>query len=81
MHAPAPPPAAAPAVDFEDVAEPAVRRPAVDFAAEEPAFVESDAFAESASGSSALPEGAISFDDLAIENVDDEGIPVWEDAP
>ena len=29
----------------------------------------------------ALPDGAIAFDDLAVESVDDEGIPVWEDAP
>jgi hypothetical protein len=29
-----------------------------------------------------VPDGAITFDDgFAVENVDDEGIPVWEDPP
>ena len=50
-------------------------RPAVDFGAQEPAFNEEAAFA------SPLPEGAIAYEDLAVENVDDEGIPVWEDPP
>ena len=57
-------------------------RPAVDFGADEPAFTEEPAFAEAAFAEpSPLPQGAIAFDDLAIENVDDEGIPVWEDPP
>jgi hypothetical protein len=83
MQGPSQPPAA---VDFAAAEIGAAPRPAVDFSAEEPsfseesAFVEADAFA-GASASAALPEGAISFDDLAVEGVDDEGIPVWEDAP
>jgi hypothetical protein len=66
-------------------------RPAVDFSAPEPDF--DPAFASAASAESEadafaaepapapLPEGAITFDDLAVEAVDDEGIPVWEDPP
>lgn len=66
-------------------------RPAVNFDAveldEDPAFAvqaamrsEADAFAEEPAPSP-LPEGAISFDDLAVEGIDEEGIPVWEDPP
>jgi hypothetical protein len=66
-------------------------RPAVDFNAPEPDFdpafasaageeAEADAFAAEPAPAP-LPEGAISFDDLAVEGVDDEGIPVWEDPP
>jgi hypothetical protein len=66
-------------------------RPAVDFSAPEPDFdpafaaaadepSEADAFAAEPAPAP-LPEGAISFDDLAVEGVDDEGIPVWEDPP
>jgi hypothetical protein len=55
---------------------------AVDFAAQEPAFPEEPVFPEEAAfAESRLPEGAIAFDDLAVESVDDEGIPVWEDPP
>jgi hypothetical protein len=73
-------------VDFSDVSAGDSRRPAVDFSADEPAFSEEPVFAEmdafaDAGSSSVLPNGAITFDDLAVENVDDEGIPVWEDAP
>ncbi len=50
------------------------------FAAEASAFSEADAFAAEPAPSP-LPAGAISFDDLAVEAVDDEGIPVWEDPP
>jgi len=71
--------------------EPGAPRPAVNFdtpepdfdaafAAETAAFSEADAFAAEPAPSP-LPDGAISFDDLAVENVDDEGIPVWEDPP
>jgi hypothetical protein len=76
---PAPPPASS---------EP---RAAVDFSAPEPDFdpafaaaagdeTEADAFAAEPAPAP-LPEGAISFDELAVEGVDDEGIPVWEDPP
>ncbi|HEY5341358.1 MAG TPA: hypothetical protein VIK27_10050 [Candidatus Aquilonibacter sp.] len=56
--------------------EPRAPRAAVNFDVEEPAFEvalrgEAPAFDDS----------PIAFDDLAVENVDDEGIPVWEDAP
>ncbi len=65
-------------------------RPAVDFNAPEPDFdpafaaaaggeTEADAFAAEPAPAP-LPEGAISFDELAVES-DDEGIPVWEDPP
>jgi hypothetical protein len=63
---------------------PSRARPAVDFSAEEPAFADDALFNEAsafADAPSALPEGAIAFDDLAVESVDDEGIPVWEDPP
>jgi hypothetical protein len=69
---------------------PSAPRPAVNFDAPEPqddplfaeaaAFNEADAFAAEPAPSP-LPAGAISFDDLAVEAVDDEGIPVWEDPP
>lgn len=65
-----------PAVNF-DTPEPD-EDPA--FAAEAAAFSETDAFAAQGAPST-LPAGAISFDDLAVEAVDDEGIPVWEDPP
>lgn len=65
-------------------------RPAVNFDAPEldadPASAQSavlseaDAFAEEPAPSP-LPQGAISFDDLAVEGIDEEGIPVWEDPP
>ena len=66
-------------------------RPAVNFDApeldEDPVFAtqaavlsEADAFAEEPAPSP-LPQGAISFDDLAVEGIDEEGIPVWEDPP
>jgi hypothetical protein len=53
-------------------------RPAVDFGAPEPDF--DPAFAAEPAPAP-LPDGATSFDDLAVEGVDDEGIPVWEDPP
>jgi len=70
---------------------PSTARPAVNFDApesdEDPAFSvqaaafsEADAFAEEPAPSP-LPQGAISFDDLAVEGIDEEGIPVWEDPP
>jgi hypothetical protein len=73
-------------------APPSDLRPAVDFSTPEPDFdpalaagsdpgtPEADAFAAEPAPSP-LPEGAISFDDLAVEGVDDEGVPVWEDPP
>jgi hypothetical protein len=76
MPAPPPPPSAPrPAVNF-DAPEPT----------EDPAFAEASAFSEADAfaaepAPSPLPAGAISFDDLAVEAVDDEGIPVWEDPP
>ena len=55
-------------------------RPAVNFFADEPAFQHVQE--EVAEPSEALPEGAIAFDDdFSGSSVDDEGIPVWEDAP
>jgi enamine deaminase RidA (YjgF/YER057c/UK114 family) len=73
--------------DFS-VAQPAVAAPrapraAVDFSAAEPAFFKEPAFPDDPAfgEGSGLPHGAISFDDLAVESVDDEGIPVWEDSP
>ncbi|HTU69333.1 MAG TPA: hypothetical protein VMF11_03345 [Candidatus Baltobacteraceae bacterium] len=81
-------PAASPAVERPQPS-PRVPRPAVNFDVREDeadsafasaALSEADAFAaEPAPG--ALPRGAISFDDLAVEGVDDEGIPVWEESP
>ena len=63
-------------------------RPAVNFFAEEPVFdevpaVEDDSFASAPAGPpEPLPDGAIAFDDgFSASGVDDEGIPVWEDAP
>jgi hypothetical protein len=61
-------------------------RPAVNFFAEEPAFdrmpAEDPSFASALDAPpDPLPEGAISFDDEFASNVDDEGIPVWEDTP
>jgi len=84
------PEAPGPAIDMPSPS----RRPAVNFDADESdldpafssafgepaAFSEADAFAAEPAPSP-LPEGAISFDDLAVEGVDDEGIPVWEDPP
>lgn len=71
-------------------AAPSEPRAAVDFNAPEPDFdpafaaadggtTEADAFAAEPAPAP-LPEGAIAFDDLAVEG-DDEGIPVWEDPP
>ncbi|MGC2130331.1 MAG: hypothetical protein WA629_09560 [Candidatus Aquilonibacter sp.] len=65
-----------PAVNF-DTPEPD-EDPA--FAAQAAVFSEAHAFAEEPAPSP-LPEGAISFDDLAVEGIDEEGIPVWEDPP
>ncbi|HTX55789.1 MAG TPA: hypothetical protein VMD47_01670 [Candidatus Acidoferrales bacterium] len=81
-------PEAEPAAPPAPSAEP---RPAVDFDAPEPefdasfsaestAFSEADAFAAEPAPSP-LPDGAIAFEDLAVEGMDDEGIPVWEDPP
>ena len=74
--APGPPSEARPAVDF-NAPEPDFD-PAFAAAGDEPG--EADAFAAEPAPAP-LPEGAISFDDLAVEGVDDEGIPVWEDPP
>lgn len=87
-------PAPAPAVEDPPLIQPSPSRgtrPAVNFDAPEldddPAFAaqsaalsEADAFAEEPAPSP-LPQGAISFDDLAVEGMDEEGIPVWEDPP
>lgn len=83
-----------PPAAFANMPEPpppsAAPRPAVNFDAPEPgddpAFAEASAFSEADAfaaepAPSPLPAGAISFDDLAVEAVDDEGIPVWEDPP
>lgn len=67
-------------------------RPAVNFFADEPSYAQpaaavhadDPAFAsaiENPAPADALPDGAITFDDDFSSNVDDEGIPVWEDAP
>jgi hypothetical protein len=71
-----------------DDERPSAPRPAVNFFAEEPVYeevpaVEDDSFASALAGPpEPLPEGAISFDDdFSMQGVDDEGIPVWEDAP
>jgi hypothetical protein len=74
--APVPPSEARPAVDFS-VPEPDFDA-AFASAADEP--TEADVLAAEPTPTP-LPEGAISFDDLAVEGVDDEGIPVWEDPP
>lgn len=62
----------------EPPAQPQRRGPAVNFLVEEelPAEPVPDAEAPAAD---ALPDGAIAFDDFGGDNVDDEGIPVWED--
>jgi hypothetical protein len=73
---PSPPSEARPAVDFS-VPEPDFD-PAFATAADEPS--EADAFAAEPAPAP-LPEGSITFDDFAVEGVDDEGIPVWEDPP
>jgi hypothetical protein len=79
------PPAASPP-EREPVVD-STPRPAVNFFADEPAFdvaPASDPSFESALDGRVdpLPEGAISFEDSFVGgNVDDEGIPVWEDAP
>jgi len=81
-----------PPAPFDDEPAPAPSgfRPAVNFDAPEPqddpAFAEASAFSEADAfaaepAPSPLPDGAISFDELAVEAVDDEGIPVWEDPP
>jgi len=85
---PPPPPAEItgprPAVNF-DAAEP-------DFHDEHPAFSDSafgepppageePMFGEQPAFKDELPEGAINVDEFAMEGVDDEGIPVWEDPP
>ena len=69
LQTPLPPAAPAQVESFDDFAAPPSPRPAVDFGAAEPAEAPQP-----------LPQGAISFDDLAVE-ADDDGIPVWEDAP
>ena len=63
-----------------------VPRPAVDFFADEPDYAAEEAPVEDPAFESAidgppepLPDGAISFDDDFASNVDDEGIPVWEE--
>ncbi|MBV8489932.1 MAG: hypothetical protein JO199_05315 [Candidatus Eremiobacteraeota bacterium] len=84
-EAPLPPPA--PTVEEADYhANGGAPRPAVDFFAEEPEYAEEAPQAEDSNFESALdgppdalPEGAISFDDDFASNVDDEGIPVWEE--
>ncbi|HTZ55895.1 MAG TPA: hypothetical protein VMB20_12610 [Candidatus Acidoferrum sp.] len=78
QSAPVPPSPAEPraAVDF-NTPEPDFD-PAFDAAAGAPG--EADAFAAEPAPAP-LPEGAIAFDDLAVEGLDDEGIPVWEDPP
>jgi hypothetical protein len=81
----------APASAAAPPAPPSGARPAVDFSAPEPDFdpafaaagddpSEADAFAAEPAPAPP-PEGAITFDDFAVEGVDDEGIPVWEDPP
>jgi hypothetical protein len=57
---------------------PSEARPAVDFSVPEPDF--DPAFATEPAPEP-LPDGAMQFDDLTLEGVDDEGIPVWEDPP
>ncbi|MBV8637217.1 MAG: hypothetical protein JO322_03975 [Candidatus Eremiobacteraeota bacterium] len=86
------PPGFAPVPAF-DAPEPPPPRAAVNFFADEPVFndpvfneapvVEDESFASALTGPpESLPEGAIAFDDgFAVDGVDDEGIPVWEDAP
>ncbi len=59
-----------------DVPAPFQPRPAVDF------FADGPIFDDVVSPPEALPDGAIAFDDgVSMNGVDDEGIPVWEDAP
>ncbi len=38
-------------------------------------------FAEHAPFEDRFPQGAVNVDEFAMEGVDDEGIPVWEDPP
>lgn len=81
----APPPA--PEMPLYDDQRPRAGGPAVNFFADEPVFnaapaSEDPAFASALEGpAEPLPEGAISYDDDFGSNVDDEGIPVWEDVP
>lgn len=53
-------------------------RPAVNFFAEEEALP-GDAGAGDEAAS--LPDGNIAFDDFGGTNVDDDGVPMWEDSP
>lgn len=59
-------------------ARPQRRGPAVNFFAEEELPPEPVPEAGVAAAD-ALPDGTIAFDDFGGGNVDDEGIPVWED--
>ncbi len=70
-----PEPAFAPAP--EPVRPPNVNRPAVDFFAEE--ALPEVPVASLEEPAAPLPDAPISFDDFGGGNVDDEGIPVWED--
>ncbi len=65
-----------PPIESSPVFEPRKPRAAVNFDVEEPAFE-----AALRGEAPAFDDAPIAFDDLAVENVDDEGIPVWEDAP
>lgn len=78
-----------PPAEHEDNHE---RRPAVNFAAEEPAYADHLPYAEAPvfadepafvdpPAESEAPHGATNVDEFAMEGIDDEGIPVWEDPP
>jgi hypothetical protein len=47
----------------------------------EPEEAEAPAFAEQPAFKDQLPQGAINVDEFAVEGMDEEGIPVWEDPP
>lgn len=75
-------PGVQPAVAFDvpeppQAPQPPQPRAAVNFFADE-----DDSFASALAGApESMPEGAIAFDDaFSMDGVDDEGIPVWEDA-